>query len=241
MEGWEKEWRGGEGHKEGRGFVMPERGERRRRRRKKGDERMKTPEKRTRSPEKQTGTLGTVVEEEEGGKTPRPSKKWDLKGDYGFGGGDDSAVMTDDESETEESRPKQVKIRTFSKPIAPFLRRASGVGGKETTEEHVAFTSHHPQRRRTSSVGDNDAPKPTQERDEEEEESEEEEEEEEEEYYGSLPASLVTHYERRIAEIQHGIDALDIEGLKGKVLCKPPSLFAPVGSLGLPNLHLTSR
>lgn len=38
-------------------------------------------------------------------------------------------------------------------------------------------------------------------------------------YYGSLPKITVAHYEQRIEAITEGVEELDVEGLKGKVLC----------------------
>lgn len=47
---------------------------------------------------------------------------------------------------------------------------------------------------------------------------------ESEEYLGSLPKSTVLRYEARIEDITDQVEELDVEGLKGKVLCK---LFSP--------------
>jgi hypothetical protein len=38
-------------------------------------------------------------------------------------------------------------------------------------------------------------------------------------YYGSLTKITVAHYEQRIEAITEGVEELDVEGLKGKVLC----------------------
>ena len=40
-----------------------------------------------------------------------------------------------------------------------------------------------------------------------------------EEYYGSLTKETVLRYETRIEEITDQVEELDVEGLKGKVLC----------------------
>jgi hypothetical protein len=44
-------------------------------------------------------------------------------------------------------------------------------------------------------------------------------EDEDEVYWGCLTESTVHHYENRIVEIKTGIGELDVDGLKGKVLC----------------------
>lgn len=85
-----------------------------------------------------------------------------------------------------------------------------------------------------SDDGDNDG-------DDDEHESEYEEVDDDEEYYGSLPRPTVEQYETRIEDITEQVEDLDVEGLKGKVLCASPSPPPRLTECRLTPVQLTGR
>ncbi|TGZ80991.1 hypothetical protein EX30DRAFT_395829, partial [Ascodesmis nigricans] len=190
VEGWNAAWGRG---KDGEGYLPPEPGVKKKRRRL-----------------SRSGMRPIKEEAEDNPKEPMRRKLFEDVDSLA----PPKAESGDDKDDDEASKPKEVVVKSYGKPIAPYqlklMRKSSHEPIRETTEDHVAVVKRKPSR----------SEEPVQPSPEEfsEEEEEEEDYSEDEEYYGSLPLSTIEKYETRIQEIRAGIDALDVEGLKGTVL-----------------------
>ena len=169
---------------------------------------------------------GSIGEEEEGTMVDysKPVRRRLFSEDNGTGGNGD-VIVRDDRPEVgavEATKPQTDSpgLRKGGKPLTPSPLKMQRQGAAEVGNGGRSEPDRI-QVNPVENIGANEG------REEGEEEGREENVELEEgvEYWGSLKRSIVERYEARIKVIKLGIEELDVDGLKDRVLCESgPSL-----------------
>jgi len=203
VEGWTLAW----GRGKGEGYLPPEPGKKKKKERQKSILRMDditeededSPLRRGQppSPSPAGGSPAGVIL---GGETPRtnragkPLTPMQLKMQRKA-----VAAMMEDGGQPVATPPRQETSRSI--PVEPLSIKTNG-----------SFTPSTPVHRH----------KQIHKEEPEDDEDEYEDVDDNEEYFGSLPKSTIEKYEVRIEQITDEVEELDVEGLKGKVLCMNP-------------------
>jgi len=221
VEGWNIAW--GRGSKNGDGYLPPEPGARRKRR-KMSLRKDSVEEMRTISEEQSENPVGKFGSYPSGNDPDSPTP-----------GGSSSDLPPVDRmlGELRASRggkpltPMQLKLQ---KRAAAAIAEDSGSPPLPSTPPKPAAARYiqEPLAARTNGSRAPSAPVHSQRLGVREASDEDEEDKTDpDDYYGSLTKMTVGDYEQRIDAITEGVEELDVEGLKGKVLCTQPPIPTP--------------